>query len=870
MNPTRPLSLPLLLTLLTTPALAQSHQRTFVEPLPPQVLLQGHAPSAAVRIWKLGCVAGDDSVDDATFQQVIADARALEQANTAANHLQLLPQSGSSALTNFNLAFTVSSPPPGAAAAVTACEQYYESLLGSLHATGPVALTVQWGPLSGAAMATGTQAGFLNYSDFRANLNTWKDADDVLPPFLPPTTIPVRFDATSPTVTQSSLVLLSFGTIQATFPSAGVLTTPHATITVNSNLAWDYDPSNGITAGAFCFRSALIHEIGHALGFLSDVDVNSGTPTALDLFRFRRTTDNPAPLDYADFQTHARLVDFNAPDDDAELDLVLWEYAMSDGAPYQGAHFREETPSLGTMDPVINAGETHYPDYLAPSDLRVLDALGFDWNDPNLDGLATTTSFVTIDENPSTALSNRFRIQYSKRVGPVTTGDFSGTAFFTPTTTSVVPDRSNAFQFDGTTRVDFAGYPLLTTRGTLGWTVELWFRAEPVTLPSLPRTLISFGTATTNQGVSLQLDANNDLILSLGGASTSNLGVQPNDGTWHHLALRKFVGLGGGILVYRDGVPVGSNFGQLNLQGGSCLIGANHATLPTNAFIGDLDCVRFYDVTLTDTDIAARRFQALPASTVGLIADFPLDVAGNYGVGSPALDTPNQAAVGPAGAEITSLSAPTFAAGPSDSATSFVVTVAHAATSGGFFCENDDDDSIRELRSGAPLGGLGNQGILSSPYTLQFAAGSSFCEGSACPCGNDPVPGTWVGCLSSIGQGARLRGNGSQSIANANLTLVGMNMPNSNALYLASTGQTSSVLGDGIFCLGGTIVRLGTKTNVGGFSQFPEAGQLPIATRVSATPGMTSSFQIWYRNSAAFCTTATFNDSNAWRVTWTP
>ena len=136
------LSLPLLLTLLTTPALAQSHQRTLVEPLPPQVLLQGHAPSAAVRIWKLGCVAGDDSVDDATFQQVIADARALEQANAASNHLQLLPQSGSSALTNFDLAFTVSSPPPGAAAAVTACEQYYESLLGSLHATGPVAI---WG-----------------------------------------------------------------------------------------------------------------------------------------------------------------------------------------------------------------------------------------------------------------------------------------------------------------------------------------------------------------------------------------------------------------------------------------------------------------------------------------------------------------------------------------------------------------------------------------------------------------------------------------------------------------------------------------------------------------------------------------------------
>ncbi len=870
MNPLRRLPTPLLLTLLTTPALAQSHQRTFLEPLPPQVLLQGHAPSTTFRIWKLGCVAGADSVDDATFQQAIADSRALEQANLAAGYLQPLPQSGSSPLTNFDLVFTLSSPPPGAAAAVTACEQYYESLLGSVHATGPIAITVQWGPLTGAAMSTGTVAGIANYSDFRANLNTWKDADDVLPPFLPPTTVPIRFDAASATVTPSSQILLTYSQVQATFPSAGPLPAPHATITVNSNLLWDFDPTNGITAGALCFRSALVHEIGHALGFISDVEVNSGMPTTLDLFRFRRTSDNPAPLDYVDFQTHARLVDFNAPDDDAELDLVLWEYAMSDGAPYQGAHFREETPSLGTMDPVINAGETHYPDYLALSDLRVLDALGYDWNDPNLDGLAGPLSFVPIDENPSTALENRFRVQYTKRVGPVTTSDFSGTAFFTPTTTSVVPDRSSALAFDGTTRIDLAGYPLLTTRGTLGWTAELWFRAEPVTLPSFQRTLLSFGTATTNQGVALLLDANNNLILTFGGASSTNLGVEPNDGSWHHVALRKFVGLGGGLIVYRDGVPIGSNFNSLNLVGGSCLIGANHATLPTNAFLGDLDCVRFYDVTLTDTEIAARRFQALPASTPGLIADFPLDVAGNYGVGTAALDTPNQADVGPAGADIVSLSAPTFVAGPSDSATSFVVTVAHAATSGGFFCANDDDDSILELRSGAPLGGLGNQGILSSPYTLQFAAGSSFCEGSACPCGNDPATGTWVGCLSSLGQGARLRGSGSQSITNANLLLFGSQMPNSNALYLASNGQTSSILGDGRFCLGGTIIRLGTKTNAGGVSQFPDVGQLPIATRVSAVAGQTSYFQIWYRNSAAFCTPATFNDSNAWRVTWTP
>ena len=82
--------------------------------------------------------------------------------------------------------------------------------------------------------------------------------------------------------------------------------------------------------------------------------------------------------------------------------------------------------------------------------------------------------------------------------------------------------------------------------------------------------------------------------------------------------------------------------------------------------------------------------------------------------------------------------------------------------------------------------------------------------------------------------------------------------------------QANGVLGDGIFCIGGTIVRLGTKANVGGASQFPDVGQIPIATRVSAVAGQTSYFTIWYRNAATFCTPATFNDSNGWRMTWTP
>ncbi len=45
-----------------------------------------------------------------------------------------------------------------------------------------------------------------------------------------------------------------------------------ATIRFNSNFAFDYDNSDGVSSGFFDFESVALHEIGHALGFMSSVD----------------------------------------------------------------------------------------------------------------------------------------------------------------------------------------------------------------------------------------------------------------------------------------------------------------------------------------------------------------------------------------------------------------------------------------------------------------------------------------------------------------------------------------------------------------------------------------------------------------------
>jgi len=154
-------------------------------------------------------------------------------------------------------------------------------------------------------------------------------------------------------------------------------------------------------------------------------------------------------------------------------------------------------------------------------------------------------------------------------------------------------------------------------------------------------------------------------------------------------------------------------------------------------------------------------------------------------------------------------------------------------------------------------------------------AGTTFCSGdgtgTACPCANSGVAGN--GCASSVNpSGANLGSTGVASIGSDSVVLTGSGMPNSSALYFQGTSQqgagAGTVFGDGLRCAGGTITRLGTKTNVGGGSQYPAAGDPSVSVRgLVSVPG-TRTYQIWYRNAAAFCTASTFNLSNGREIVW--
>lgn len=163
----------------------------------------------------------------------------------------------------------------------------------------------------------------------------------------------------------------------------GYETVIDADIQFSSTFDFDFNPTNGITVGSYDFIGVAIHEMGHALGFLSGADdfdysVGGGFPVdefwwgyALDMFRYTA----PGVLDWT-----------FASDGYFSLDGGVTPYRdgyFSTGSNYgdswQASHWK--TPDvpcvdfLGIMNPYICNGLT---DSVSGLDLALLDAIG--WN----------------------------------------------------------------------------------------------------------------------------------------------------------------------------------------------------------------------------------------------------------------------------------------------------------------------------------------------------------------------------------------------------------------------------------------------------------------------------------------------------------
>ena len=149
------------------------------------------------------------------------------------------------------------------------------------------------------------------------------------------------------------------------------------TITFNSAVAFDYDNSNGVGAGLKDFESAAIHELGHALGFGSNVGAPPGTflPRPLDLFRFQDGGPDVDPTPETFGTTPRSLVTGGVPIfDDGANELAM--SSVTDG--WQASHWKDDAITgtyLGIMDPTLPTG---HMESITNADLRAFDLIGYE------------------------------------------------------------------------------------------------------------------------------------------------------------------------------------------------------------------------------------------------------------------------------------------------------------------------------------------------------------------------------------------------------------------------------------------------------------------------------------------------------------
>jgi hypothetical protein len=170
-----------------------------------------------------------------------------------------------------------------------------------------------------------------------------------------------------------------------------------ASISFNSNIltgfTWDFNPNDGINPGDFDFVGLATHEIGHALGFTSGVDVldfngpfvdpQTGQRTFFrdDQFTFVNTLDLFRYSDLSNQNGNGGAIDWTADPRDKyfSLDKGLTKIAsFSTGRTWgdgnQASHWKDLL-GLGILDPTAARGELLK---ITENDLMAFDVIGWD------------------------------------------------------------------------------------------------------------------------------------------------------------------------------------------------------------------------------------------------------------------------------------------------------------------------------------------------------------------------------------------------------------------------------------------------------------------------------------------------------------
>lgn len=221
----------------------------------------------------------------------------------------------------------------------------------------------------------------VEYATARANLigSSSSTTESTIYNLLPATTVPVNTgNGSAVEVARSVGQALGFVPVEAD--------TAVATISFNKSMPFDFNPDNGIGSDRLDFVGTAAHEIGHALGFISNAGEGSTAPlTTWDLFRFRSGTTAST------FTTAQRIMSIGGSQMYYTTQtfrvegLNTTELSLSNGGPggeggdgNQSSHWKADEITgryIGIMDPTIGLGERSVT---TENDFLALESFG--WN----------------------------------------------------------------------------------------------------------------------------------------------------------------------------------------------------------------------------------------------------------------------------------------------------------------------------------------------------------------------------------------------------------------------------------------------------------------------------------------------------------
>ena len=170
----------------------------------------------------------------------------------------------------------------------------------------------------------------------------------------------------------------------------------------------------------------------------------------------------------------------------------------------------------------------------------------------------------------------------------------------------------------------------------------------------------------------------------------------------------------------------------------------------------------------------------------------------------------------------------------------------------------------------------GGRGWLVDNVRIVTEPGQSICPSahanSGCPC--HLQVGVGGGCFNALTKSATLTSDGVASVSQDSLAFKAAEMPPGTGatLFQASASSAPMAFGDGLLCVTGSLVRLGTRFAPTGAIGWPVPNTITLSAAGLVSPaGGEYFYQVIYRDSTpTHCTAATFNLTSAQKVVWTP